>query len=180
MQRQHLRTWVSEETKKESLCFSFIYNQRKHLTAENLTGTYKSVQQIRRSRNLRGTETVVTMKFRGLLLLFIIWLSFGPFHLLSTRLDIYHKIVTSFATLIVTSFATFIAHWKCWLENFLGNQYLVNCINNLFSVFLRFLFQLILFGSTESPFGRYNDPWPKILYEHQKNSKTEKSKDMGL
>ena len=35
--------------------FSFIYKQRKHLTVENLMGTYKLVPQMRRSGNHCGT-----------------------------------------------------------------------------------------------------------------------------
>ena len=36
-----------------------MYKQRKHLTTENLIGTYKLISQIRRSENFCGTEAVV-------------------------------------------------------------------------------------------------------------------------
>ena len=51
------QAWVKqEEANKGSLWFSFIYKQRKHLTVENLMGTYKLVPQMRRSGNHCGTD----------------------------------------------------------------------------------------------------------------------------
>ena len=56
---------VEVELKRQILriCFSFTYNQRKHLTTGNFMGSYKSIEQIRHSENLCEIETIVIVKF---------------------------------------------------------------------------------------------------------------------
>ena len=52
--------------KLENLWFSFVYKEKKYLTAENFGTNYKSVPQIRLSGSLCGSETIVTVKLWGL------------------------------------------------------------------------------------------------------------------